>query len=38
MDDFVLLLETKDECRVIKDKISIFLKERLHLELNEKSR
>lgn len=38
MDDFILLLKTKKECIEIKKKIEIFLKERLHLELNDKSR
>lgn len=38
MDDFLLLLKAKDECKILKEKISLFLKERLHLELNEKSR
>ena len=38
MDDFILLLDTKQQCREMKDKISEFLKENLHLELNHKSR
>lgn len=38
MDDFVLLLKTKNECVHIKKQIEIFLKNRLHLELNDKSR
>jgi len=38
MDDFVLLLNSKKECKEVKEKISIFLKENLELELNDKSR
>ncbi len=38
MDDFIILLKTKDECIVTKRKIEAFLKEHLHLELNSKSR
>ena len=38
MDDFVLLLKSKEECKYIKKKIELFLKENLHLELNDKSR
>lgn len=38
MDDFVLLLKTKNECIQTKEKIEIFLKEKLHLELNNKTR
>ncbi len=38
MDDFIILLKTKKECIVAKKKIEAFLKERLHLELNDKSR
>ena len=37
-DDFVILLPTKEECIFIKNKIEIFLKEKLKLELNNKSR
>ena len=37
MDDFILLLDTKDECKDIKNKIEIFLKEKLNLELNNRS-
>ena len=38
MDDFICLLESKEECKIVKEKISIYLKEKLHLELNTKSR
>lgn len=38
MDDFVLILNTKAECKEVKQKIQAFLKEKLLLELNEKSR
>lgn len=38
MDDFILMLKTKDECKIAKKKIEIFLKNKLHLELNDKSR
>ena len=38
MDDFVLLLDNKNECKALKCKIEYFLKEYLHLELNDKSR
>lgn len=38
MDDFILILKTKEECKDIKRKIEIFLKEHLELELNDKSR
>ena len=38
MDDFILLLPSKKECKILKEKISVFLKDKLHLELNEKSR
>ena len=38
MDDFVLILKTKNECISIKKQIEIFLKSQLHLELNNKSR
>ena len=34
----ILLIKDKEECKIIKEKISIFIKERLHLELNYKSR
>lgn len=38
MDDFVIMAETKDECILLKEKINNYLKEKLHLELNSKSR
>lgn len=38
MDDFVILIKEKDECIHLKKKISEFLNEYLHLELNSKSR
>ena len=38
MDDFVLLLDSKKECKEIKTKIEAFIKENLQLELNDKSR
>lgn len=38
MDDFILLLQDKKQCIQIKQKIEIFLKKELHLELNSKSR
>lgn len=38
MDDFILLLNSKEECKEIKKKIEIFLWEHLRLTLNDKSR
>jgi len=38
MDDFILLLNNKDECIKYKKIISDFLNEHLHIELNSKSR
>lgn len=38
MDDFVLLLKTKNECVKVKQYIEHFLEKNLHLELNDKSR
>lgn len=38
MDDFVILVATKSECIYLKKMISEYLKEKLHLELNSKSR
>lgn len=38
MDDFILLLKSKEECRKIKKLIESFLKNNLSLELNDKSR
>ena len=37
MDDFVLLLETKEQAKNILKKLEIFLKEKLKLELNSKT-
>ena len=38
MDDFILLLPTKKDCIEIKQKLEIFLHDRLQLSLNDKSR
>ena len=38
MDDLVLLIKTKEECIYILERISIFLEDKLHLELNSKCR
>lgn len=38
MDDFILLLDTKQDCIILKEKIEQFLLHYLHLELNSKSR
>lgn len=38
MDDFVLILKTKEECKKIKKNIELFLFENLKIELNAKSR
>lgn len=38
MDDFVVILETKKECILVKRLVEKFLKEHLELELNNKSR
>ena len=38
MDDFILLAKTKQECIELKNKISIFIKNELGLELNSKSK
>lgn len=38
MDDFILILKTKNECISVKKQIEIFLKSQLHLEFNNKSR
>ena len=38
MDDFILLLNTKEECKLIKHTIETFLHQQLHLELNAKSK
>lgn len=38
MDDFILLVKTKEQAKILLAKIRIFLEEKLHLELNEKTR
>lgn len=38
MDDFIMLLETKEECKIVKEKIEIFVATKLKLSLNHKSR
>lgn len=38
MDDFILLLDSKETCKEIKNKIEQFIKDHLELELNHKSR
>ena len=38
MDDFILLLPTKKDCIKIKSQIEVFLNNKLHLCLNEKSK
>lgn len=38
MDDFILLLDTKEQCKETKQKIEEFIGEHLQLELNHKSR
>ena len=38
MDDFVILLKSKKECKYLKSYIELFLKNTLHLELNSKSK
>ena len=37
MDDFVLLLRDKEECKLIKNEIEIYLKNNLKLEMNQKT-
>lgn len=37
MDDFAIILNSKEECREILEKIRIFLRENLKLELNQKT-
>lgn len=37
MDDFILFVSNKEECRVILKELSTYLKETLHLQLNRKS-
>lgn len=38
MDDMVILLSTKEKCRIVMEKIKMFLNKELKLELNNKSR
>lgn len=38
MDDFIILSKTKSDCILIKSKIENFLQQKLHLNLNDKSR
>lgn len=38
MDDFVFLLKDKQTCKIVKEKIEIFIQNNLHLELNSKSK
>ena len=38
MDDMVLMVKSREECKIVMDKIRIFRNSKLHLELNEKSR
>ena len=38
IDDMILILKNKDECKIIINKIRLFLSNKLHLELNDKSR
>lgn len=38
MDDFICLFESKDECKDVLNKVILFLKYELNLELNHKSR
>lgn len=37
MDDFVLILDTKEECKIIKKSIEEFLEQNLYLKLNKKT-
>lgn len=37
MDDFILLLDSKEECKRVKTAIEVFLNDNLELELNHKS-
>ena len=37
MDDMILILRNKDECKNMMNKIAFFLNNKLHLELNDKS-
>lgn len=38
MDDFVMLVKTKEEAKELKQKINLFVNEELELELNNKSK
>ena len=38
MDDFILLLNTKEECKDVLNKINLFLKDKLNLELNNRTK
>lgn len=38
MDDFIILAKTKEECILIKKQVEIFLNNKLHLSLNNKSK
>ena len=38
MDDFLLILDSKETCKKIKKDIELFIKDNLKLELNHKSR
>lgn len=38
MDDFILITKTKNDCILLKSKIETFLKDKLQLSLNDKSR
>ena len=38
MDDMIIILKNKDECKIIMNRVRLFLSKRLHLELNDKSR
>lgn len=38
MDDFIFLLENKEKCKEILNKVRSFIEINLHLKLNEKSR
>lgn len=38
MDDFILLVETKQEARLLKEKINEYIVSKLHLQLNKKSK
>jgi len=38
MDDFVVLCETKEEAKILKEKLSFFVEENLNLKLNDKTK